>query len=84
MTLRQLHVPRKDLFGVEMKKSKCLHVTCTLNTCPSKLVCSFTPNNCFQAEIEKYKAERERAFAEYEAKFAGAKDDIATRFAILV
>ena len=48
------------------------------------MVYSFTPNNCFQAEIEKYKAERERAFADYEAKFAGAKDDIATRFAILV
>ena len=46
--------------------------------------CSLTPNYCFQAEIEKYKAERERAFADYEAKFAGAKDDIATRFAILV
>ena len=46
--------------------------------------CSLTPSYCFQAEIEKYKAERERAFADYEAKFAGAKDDIATRFAILV
>ena len=40
---------------------------------------SFGLNNFFQAEIEKYKAERERAFADYEAKFAGAKDDIATR-----
>lgn len=32
-----------------------------------------------QAEIEKYKSERERAFKENEAKHIGSKDDIAAK-----
>ncbi len=47
--------------------------------CYFKTILSTVLLNCPQAEIEKYKAEREKAFAEYEAKFSGAKDDIAAR-----
>jgi hypothetical protein len=48
--------------------------------CYFKTILSIVLLNCPQAEIEKYKAEREKAFAEYEAKFSGAKDDIAARY----
>jgi len=37
-----------------------------------------------QAEIEKYKSEREKQFGEHEAKFAGAKDDIGSYGSIII